>query len=215
MHGVGVDLDEYCCEKAGGLADLRRELGLPEDVPVVVCVAELIPRKNHRQLFEAWVEVHRRAPRAVLLAAGTGELEQRLRRATESERFGGSIRMLGYRTDVPGLLALADIVVLDSRHEGLPRVIMEAMACGRPVVATDVRGSRDLVRDGENGLLVPPGRPELLSEALLRLLGDRALACRMGAAGRKIVQKYALPRVLTEMDAIYCRYLASKCCLSI
>jgi glycosyltransferase involved in cell wall biosynthesis len=75
------------------------------------------------------------------------------------------------------------------------------------VVATDVRGSRDLVRDGESGLLVPLDRPDLLAEALMRLLGDRALARRMGAAGQSMVQAYSLERVLGEMDAIYSRFL--------
>jgi glycosyltransferase involved in cell wall biosynthesis len=182
-------------------------LGFPADVPVVACIAELIPRKNHRQLFEAWAEVHREFPRAVLLVAGTGSLEQQLRREADDRRFDGSIRMLGYRADIPDLLAVSDVVVLASRHEGLPRVIMEAMAAGKPVVATDVRGSRDLVRDGKSGLLAPLERPDLLAKALLRLLGDRALACRMGTAGRELIQEYGLERVLQEMDAIYRRYL--------
>jgi glycosyltransferase involved in cell wall biosynthesis len=207
VHGVGVDPDEYSLKKAGRLADIRIGLGLPEDAPVVTCVAELIPRKNHLQLFEAWVDVHGKFPQAVLLVVGTGELEQRLRRAAEGRQFGGSIRMLGYRDDVPDLLALSDIVVLTSRHEGLPRVVMEAMAAARPVVATDVRGSRDIVRDGESGLLVPLGRLDRLADALLVLLSDRTLASEMGAAGRELIQEYSLERVLREMDAIYHQYL--------
>jgi glycosyltransferase involved in cell wall biosynthesis len=207
VHGVGVDLDEYSRKKPGRLAGIRLELGLPEGAPVVSCIAELIPRKNHRQLFEAWVDVRRKFPRAVLLVVGTGELEQRLRRAAEGRQFGGSIRMLGYRNDVPELLALSDLVVLASWHEGLPRVVMEAMAAAKPVVATAVRGSRDLVRNGKSGLLVPLERPDLLAEALLRLLGDRTLACEMGAAGRELMREYSLERVLREMDVIYHRYL--------
>ena len=155
VHGVGVDLDEYSLKKADRLADIRIGLRLLEDAPVVTCIAELIPRKNHLQLFEAWVDVHREFPRAVLLVAGTGELEQQLRREADGCRFEGSIRMLGYRTGIPDLLAISDVVVLASRHEGLPRVVMEAMAAARPVVATDVRGNRDLVWNGKSGLLVP------------------------------------------------------------
>ena len=151
--------------------------------------------------------MRRKFPRAVLLVVGTGELEQRLRRAAEGWQFDGSIRMLGYRNDVPELLALSNVVVLASRHEGLPRVVMEAMAAAKPVVATDVRGSRDLVRNGKSGLLVPLERPDLLAEALLRLLEDRAMARRMGTAGQELIQEYALERVLQEMDAIYHRFL--------
>ncbi len=174
---------------------------------MVACIAELIPRKNHLQLFEAWVDVHREFPRAVLLVVGTGELEQQLRREADGCRFDGSIRMLGYRTDVPDLLAIADVVVLASRQEGLPRVVMEAMAAAKPVVATDVRGNRDLVRNGKSGLLVPLERPDLLAQALLRLIGDRAWPTEMGAAGREMIREYALERVLQEMDAVYRRFL--------
>ena len=113
-------------------------------------------------------------------------MEEALKKRVSREGLSGSVRLLGYRTDVPRLLNRADVFVLASQREGLPRVVMEAMACARPVVATDVRGSRDLVRDGENGLLVPPGRPDLLAEVLLRLLGDRELAGRMGAAGEGV-----------------------------
>jgi len=207
VHGVGVDLDQYGCEETNRKFELRVELGLPEDAPVVTCIAELIPRKNHRQLFEAWIDVHRQFPRAVLLVAGTGELEQQLQRTAEDRRFDGSIRMLGYRTDVPSLLGISDIVVLASRHEGLPRVVMEAMAAGKPVVATDVRGNRDLVRHWDNGLLVPLARPDYLADALLVLLKDRTLAVEMGAAGRELIKEYSLERVLREMDAIYRSFL--------
>jgi glycosyltransferase involved in cell wall biosynthesis len=207
VHGVGVDLDEYSCEETSRKAEKRVELGLPADAPVVVCIAELIRNKNHLELFEAWVDVHREFPQAVLLVVGTGELEQQLQRTAADRRFDGSIRMLGYRSDIPGLLALSNVVVLASKREGLPRVVMEAMAAGKPVVATDVRGSRDLVWDRKSGLLAPLARPDLLAQALRRLLGDRALACRLGATGRELIQEYSLERVLREMDAIYHQYL--------
>ena len=207
VHGVGVDLDEYSLKKAGRLADTRRLLELAEDAPVAICIAELIPNKNHLQLLDAWMDVHSRDRRAVLLVVGIGELEDRLRQAADSRHLGDSVRFLGYRNDVPELLALSDLLVLTSRREGLPRVVMEAMAAARPVVATDVRGSRDLVRNGKSGLLVPLGRPDRLAEALLALLSDRTLASEMGAAGRELIQEYSLERVLREMDAIYHRYL--------
>jgi glycosyltransferase involved in cell wall biosynthesis len=207
VHGVGVDPAQYGRFPAGQTAAARKRLGLPGTALVVACIAELIPRKNHRQLFEAWTTVHRDCSRAVLLVAGAGELEQRLRQEADDPRFGGSIRMLGYRSDVPDLLACSDIAVLTSRHEGLPRVVMETMAAGRPVVATNVRGSRDLVRDGENGFLVPLDKPGRLAEAMLRLLKNPPLAKEMGAAGREMIGEYALERVLREMDDIYGRFL--------
>ncbi len=206
VHGVGVDPDYYCPEPPGQ-AQIDTGGGIPEDAPVAVCVAEFTPNKNHALLLAAWKMVAAKTPAARLLLVGRGEMEEALKRRVSEDGLSGSVRFLGYRTDVPRLLNRADVFVLASQREGLPRVVMEAMACARPVVATNVRGSRDLVRDGESGLLVPLGRPEPLAEALLRLIGDRALARRMGAAGREMAQEYALPRVLAEMDDIYRRFL--------
>ncbi len=207
VHGVGVDMGYYNRAGHDQSPVVSKMLGLTEDALVVTCIAELIPRKNHLQLLDAWLDVHQRVPQAVLLLVGTGELENKLRRAVKDCRFENSVRLLGYRTDIPELLALSKAIVLTSRHEGLPKVIMEAMAAGKPVVATDVRGSRDLVRDGVSGFLVPLGHPELLAEALVRLLQDKALAGRMGAAGRDLVREYSLDRVLQEMKDIYSRYI--------
>jgi glycosyltransferase involved in cell wall biosynthesis len=93
------------------------------------------------------------------------------------------VRFLGYRGDVPDLLRAADIFVLPSHREGMPRSIIEAMLCGLPVVATDIRGAREEVVDGRTGLLVPVARPEALAAALGRLAGDPGLRARFGKAG--------------------------------
>jgi len=98
--------------------------------------------------------------------------------------------------------------VLTSKREGLPRVILEAMAAGRPVVATDVRGNRDLVVDGETGYLVRVGDVAGTAAAVLRLLRNREGALRMGAAGRRRLEPYAIEKVVAQVAQIYQRYLA-------
>lgn len=205
VHGVGVDLAAYAPAQ-GARERVREELGLgPEDF-VVACVAEFIPRKNHAQLLAAWSEVVREAPRSHLLLVGDGQLrpdiERRVQRGTVA-----NVRFLGFRRDVPALLQTADIAVLVSRHEGLARCIMEAMVARLPVVATDVRGNRDLVEHGRNGLLVEVGDVSGLVRSLLSLQGDGALRRRLGDAGQAMVQEYALERVIEEMTAVYRRYL--------
>ncbi len=114
---------------------------------------------------------------------------------------------LGYRRDVPQILKETDIAALVSRREGLPKCIMEAMAMGLPVVASNVRGNRDLVENERTGFLVELGDISGLVRALERLILDRELRAAMGAAGRNKIQDYSLDRVLEEMSSIYERYL--------
>lgn len=204
-HGVGVDLTYHFPRSTDG-ERLRAGLGLSPQDSIVTCVAELIPRKNHRQLLAAWPQVVREVPNAHLLLVGDGQMRDTLEIETTKSGLP-NVRFLGFRRDVPQILQTADLLVLVSRHEGLARCIMEAMAVGKPVVATDVRGNRDLAEDGVTGLLVEVGDVPGLAHALIRLLRDSLLRQRMGEAARAKVQDYALGRVLGEMAAIYSRYL--------
>ncbi|HAZ30432.1 TPA: glycosyltransferase family 1 protein [Candidatus Acetothermia bacterium] len=205
VHGVGVDLTRHSVA-TGGREAVRAELGLrPQDL-VVTCVAEFIPRKNHAQLLSAWPHVIREIPNAHLLLVGDGWLRASLELQATKNAIP-NVCFLGFRRDVSAILQAADVVVLGSKHEGLARCIMEAMAAGKPVVATNVRGSRDLVEDGATGLLVEVGDVPGLARALIHLLRDEELRRRMGKAGQAKVRDYALDRVLDEMASIYRRYL--------
>jgi glycosyltransferase involved in cell wall biosynthesis len=205
VHGVGVDLAAYA--PAEGLREaVRAELGLARGDLVVTCVAEFTPTKDHAQLLAAWPEVVRRIHQARLLLVGDGQLRVGIER-TARERAIPNVGFLGFRRDVPALLAGTDVFVLPSRREGLPRSVLEALAAGVPVVATDVRGNRDLVEDGRNGFLVKVGDATGLAQALLTLLQDESLRTRMGVEGRARARDYALDRVIREMAAIYGRFL--------
>lgn len=174
---------------------------------MALCIGELNSNKNQSLLIDAWKYVRQELPNARLLFVGEGELRIPLMKRVFTEGLWTAVHFLGYRTDIPRLLARANVVTLVSKREGLPRCLMEAMAAGKPVVATDVRGSRDLVKDGVNGFLVPLGKPRLLARALVRVLGDKELAARMGQAGTEMIREYSLDRVLEEMWAVYRRYL--------
>jgi glycosyltransferase involved in cell wall biosynthesis len=168
-------------------ARLRAELGAADDTVVVAIVSRLVRHKGHAELAAAlaalpadlnvalWVVGDR-------LATDRG---QDVVAALRDAGLGDRLRLLGYRDDIPAVLAAADIFALPSHFEGLPMSVIEAMLCGLPVVATDIRGPREQVVAGETGLLVAPRAVQPLSQALRSLIMQPALRARMGAAGRQ------------------------------
>ena len=176
--------------------------------PTVMEVARLAEVKGQRTLLEAM-------PRVQATAVFVGrDLEQggayELLLRAEAERLGVADRVVfaGYRDDVPALLAGCDVVCLPSRDEGLPLVLLEAMAQRKPVVATPVGGTAELVVDGETGLLVPPGDPEALADALNRILTDPSLARRLGEAGlNRVGTAFAATAASAEILKIYETFL--------
>jgi glycosyltransferase involved in cell wall biosynthesis len=163
---------------------VRAALGTPPERPVAIAVARLVRSKGYTELvraietlpeFELWVVGER-------LASDRGEDMDAMFAASG---LGPRLRRLGYRDDVAELLAAADIFVLPSYFESLPMSVIEAMLCGLPVIASDIRGPREQVVDGVTGILVPPRQVEPLAAALTRLAGDPGLRVAMGAAGRE------------------------------
>lgn len=171
---------------AAARAAIRAELGAGEESCVVIAVSRLVRHKGWPELLRAMQATPRHCVLWVVgdrLPSDHGEeMEPHFARAAEA--LGPRLRRLGYRTDVPRLLAAADLFCLPSHFEGLPMSIIEAMLAGLPVVATDIRGPREQVVQGETGLLVPPMTVEPLAEALTRLAADPPLRAAMGAAGR-------------------------------
>lgn len=186
-------------DRTGDRAAARAGLGLPADVPVAVCVARLVQQKRHDVLLRAWAAVP--AP-AVLLVVGDGPLHGQLARQVGELGLTDRVRLLGPRDDVPRLLAAADVSVLSSDWEGLPMSVLESLAAGRPVVATDVDGVREAV-DDDRGRLVPPDRPDRLAAALRELLSDGGLRERLGAAGRAFVtERHDLDTMMRAYDDV-------------
>jgi glycosyltransferase involved in cell wall biosynthesis len=206
VHGVGVDLKRYFNEDKLVRKRVRNELGLNEDDICILMVAELIPRKNHIQLIKSLklAEVNNNI---FCFFVGNGELERELKQYVRLNNLDYNIKFLGFRKDIPELLAASDICCLMSLHEGLPRCIMEAMAAGKPVIATNVRGNRDLIQDGVNGILVPVNDVEATAKAIEKLSHDEQLRQKMGREGRRIIEDFSVENVLKEMDEIYKCYL--------
>jgi glycosyltransferase involved in cell wall biosynthesis len=165
----------------------RRDLGLDAASPVVGVIGRLEPQKGHAYLLEAWPAVTREFPQARLLVVGDGSLRAVLERRAHDLRVAASVMFTGYRNDMPLVLDAVDIVALPSIYEGMPLSAIEASAMARPVVATCVDGTPEVIRDGRTGRLVPARDAAALARAILGLLRDPEGAQRMGKAGRDYV----------------------------
>ena len=197
VRGVGVDIPQY-----SPMVPLKSE-GKPF---VVTCVAQLNHNKNHSFLLTAWKHFHDSYPNSRLHLVGRGELATKLRNWCQQEDIQG-VEFLGYRHDIPDILQRSNVFVLVSKREGLPRSIMEAMAAGKAVIASNIRGNRDLVVNGETGILVKLGNVAELSDALTRLYIEADLAIHMGARGQERIKAYSLSEVIPCMREIYEKHL--------
>ncbi len=167
---------------ASARARIRKDLGVAEDRVIITAVSRLVRHKGYPELLSAMRDVP-----AELWVVGErlpSDHGEDMTPYFRNSGLGDRLRLLGYRTDVAAILAASDMFVLPSHFEGLPMSVIEAMLCGLPVVATNIRGPREQVVQGETGLLVPPATVGPLAEALSALASDRSLRLRLGAAGR-------------------------------
>jgi glycosyltransferase involved in cell wall biosynthesis len=151
-------------------------------------------------------QIHRGSPEAKILVVGGGPLEGALRKDAQKLGLERFFVMLGERPDAHALCSLFDVFVLPSLWEGLPLALLEAAAMGKPIVATDIDGVREVIQDGQTGILVPPGDPEKLAQAVLRLLQNKDLAHKLGENARTtILAAFTLSRMIEETERLYLR----------
>jgi glycosyltransferase involved in cell wall biosynthesis len=174
----------------GQRASLRVGLELPADVPTVGMVARLAPQKGVFTFLEAAARVQRQLPQAVFVLIGDGPLAAQVHaRAAELHLGPPRFRLAGHLENAEKYYPAFDLLALTSHYEGLPYVLLEGMACGVPVVATDVLGSREVVIDGNSGLLTRPGDPADLAEKIISVLYSTTLRQTLAAGGRARVEK--------------------------
>jgi glycosyltransferase involved in cell wall biosynthesis len=199
----GIDPSLYAAP-AGSRERLRASIGAgPHDV-VVGSITNFKPQKGPLDLVEAARLARSRDRRLVFVIAGDGAMRTEVERAIARADLRESVHLLGWRDDVPELLAAMDVFVLTSLFEGLPRAVLQAMAASVPVVATDTGGVVEVVANGESGVLVPPGKPAAVADAVVALAGDAAARARFSAAARsRLGEEFDIRRMVPELEDIY------------
>jgi glycosyltransferase involved in cell wall biosynthesis len=199
----GIDIDRA---QAAPPAPLHQELWLPHHAPIVGNVAALVPHKGQKHLVEAAAAVVRQIPDARFIIAGEGELRPSLERQIREHHLEKHVFLAGFRPDVLSLHKAFDIFVMSSVTEGLGTSLLDAMACGKPVVATSAGGIPEVVVDGETGFLVPPRDHAAMAEAIVRLLKDEGLRRRMGEAGfSRARRRFSAERMVQDTLRVYQR----------
>lgn len=203
----GISLENYA--KPGNPAAKKQELHLAAESFVIGMIANLHPRKRHEDLLRAAPLVLQRYPQTILFFVGRDVgVRASLEALAETLGIRASVKFIGERSDIPELLAIIDILVSTSEVEGLSNVVLEAMAAGKPVIATYIGGKESVLHE-QTGLLLAPRQPERLAEAILRLLENPALREQFGRAGRERVATYFRVETMVQQTEIFYQELVS------
>ncbi|HXY91644.1 MAG TPA: glycosyltransferase [Acidimicrobiia bacterium] len=203
VHGIDVPTVRAARTRR---AEIRAELGVAPGTVLAVTIANLRAKKDYPGLLTAARLVLDRGVPVRFVAAGQGPDETDIRRRHRELGLGDEFRLLGYRADATDLVAAADVYVLASRHEGLPVSVMEALTLGVPVVATNVGGLREVVTDGSDGLLVEPGHPRALADAIGRVATDAELRARLGGNADRDCARFSSARAVRRIEEIYASF---------
>jgi glycosyltransferase involved in cell wall biosynthesis len=182
---------------------VRDELGIPGDAPMLATVGNLRAAKGHSLLLEAAEQVRSEFPRARFVIVGQGPLERALRAEVRARGLEDTVLLTGFRDDAPRLVSACDVFVLPSLFEGLSIALLEAMSLGKASVVTRVGGLPEQVTDGIEALVVPPGSPHALAEAITRLLKDEPLRTSMGLAARGRSALFDIRPAVRRMEQVY------------
>lgn len=198
IHGVGVSAKRYHPVDADAAATMRKAEGLSEHDYVILCTGELNKNKDQRTLLKAVAQLKGQIPNLKVLLAGNGPLDRELKSMAVSFELGNVVKFLGYRTDLEKVVPAVDVVASCSHREGMPLNVIEAMLCGKPLIAAVNRGTKELVKDHVNGLLFNAGDEMALSAHVLTLQ-DPILRGKMGHCGKEIAKAYTVASVKDEL----------------
>lgn len=203
VYGVGVDTTRFYPVSAAEKDAIREKKGLNKNDFILIYPAELSNRKNQQLLIRIVSMLSKTIPQIKLLLPGRGKMRGGLEKLARELGVEHNIQFLGYRDDINELAALSDVAVSSSRQEGLPVNIIEAMACGKPVVASRIRGHVDLIKDGCNGFLFDLNSPSQAAKAISLLHENRELYGNMSINSSRAVERFSLSRILKEMSVLY------------
>lgn len=199
----GVDLNRYKEPSSEEKKNFKKELGVLENSLVVGTVGRLVPVKGPESLIEASKIIVSKYPDTYFLFVGDGPLRQSLEMKAIQIGVKKNIIFLGWRDDVSKIISIFDIFVLPSLNEGMGRVLVEAMALQKPIVASRVGGIPDLVSHGKNGFLVPPKNPMKLAKYIMILLEDQGKRETMGLAGQETISNFSKEKMIEDTEKLY------------
>jgi glycosyltransferase involved in cell wall biosynthesis len=199
LNGIETDLFDRSSRH-----DARRKLGIETEDTLIGVASRLAPKKGIGDLIQAFTEIHRSYPHTRLILVGEGPSRSELEHQAKQARVGNRIHFTGFLEDIPNVLAAFDIIVQPSISEGLSISLLEAMAAGRPVVACDITGNREVIAPGVSGILVPPSDPSALAAAIRLLLDDPKHAQELGAAAQAECRtRFTQRRMVSEILGLY------------
>jgi glycosyltransferase involved in cell wall biosynthesis len=200
----GIDLERFNSHDRAAYARLRVNLGIPLQAPLLITVAVLRQRKGIQYMLETLPSILEAVPDAYYLVVGDGEFRMVLQDYAQRKGINQHVVFTGFREDIPDLMAISDVFVLPTLDEALPTVLAEAMAACRPIIASAVGGIPEMVEDGANGVLIHPKDPAQLAQACIHLLGNLALARRMGEKGWEIAnERFNIHKQVHIMGDLY------------
>lgn len=204
----GIEIEHF--QKAQPSAELRQSLGIEKDDFVIIMVARLVEQKNHRLVIEAAPEIIQNVPRAKFLFVGDGKLRAELEALVQSKGLASRFIFAGQRDDVPYLLKLAAVAVLPSFKEGFSNTIIEAMAAGLPVIATNVGGNQEAILEGETGFIISPTDKSGFARAIIRLAQDKKMLQCLSENATRHAQNFSINRMVSETENLYYSLLSYK-----
>lgn len=202
-HGVGVDENRYHPVSKEEQLAIREQFGFSDDQKIILCVGELLPNKNQQMVIHAMKEIIKEYPDAQLLLAGNGSEKINLENLIKNSELTDNIKMLGYVTNLQEYQKIVDVSISCSKREGLPLNIVEAMLSGTPVVASENRGHRELIRDGKNGYLVSVNSIDTLAVRVLKLLENKVMYENIRRTAKEYAKAYTYVNVKKELMKVY------------
>lgn len=207
-NGIALDRTAVARDET---ARVRKEFAADPDTRLIAVVGRLVPDKGHRDALLAFSVLHRRVPTARLLVVGSGKLAGELRATVASMGLDRFVVFAGHRDDVPAVMSAADVVLVSSLREGMPHVVLEAMAAGVPIAATAVAGIPEMIRDRVEGLLVPASDPAAAAAAVERILNEPGLGERLaGNARDRVEREFALEAMIDRFEELFVSEAAGK-----
>lgn len=207
VPGMGVDTSRFIPANDNEKCIARQDLAIPDRAFVLVYAAEFSKRKNHYELLKAMTEIVKTVPNALLLMFGTGALQDEIESEAKKLNLHGNIRFMGWCDHMEKYYKACDLAVSTSRSEGLPFNIIEAQLCALPVVASDIRGHTDLIQNGVNGRLYPPGEPSELAKAVIDVYNSPDHGHCQGLAASQSAKIYSLESAFKENTAVYMKMM--------